>query len=106
LFSGRIGCYTKRKFHIELKPGTVPYHVKRPYYISVHVIPAYKRKMECQESIGVLKRWWETKWGMPGIVRPKKDGTICTIEDLRELNKCVIQKVYPLPCIQDILHRR
>jgi hypothetical protein len=24
LFSGRIGCYTKRQFHIDLKPGTVP----------------------------------------------------------------------------------
>jgi hypothetical protein len=106
LFSGRIGCYTKRQFHIELKPGTVPYHVKRPYHISVYDIPAYKREMERQESIGVLKRCWETKWGMPGFVRPKKDGTIRTIEDLRELNKCVVREVYPLPRIQDILHRR
>mgnify|MGYP000748020042 CR=1 FL=1 len=62
--------------------------------------------MERQESIGILKRCWETKWGMPGFVRPKKDGTIRTIEDLRELNKCVVRKVYPLFRIQDILHRR
>ena len=25
LFSGKLGCYPKRKFHIDLKPGTVPY---------------------------------------------------------------------------------
>jgi hypothetical protein len=62
--------------------------------------------MERQESIGVLKRCWETKWGMPGFVRPKKDRTIHTIEDLRELNKCVVHEVYPLPRIQDILHCR
>jgi hypothetical protein len=24
LFSGRIGCYTKRKFSIKFKPGTIP----------------------------------------------------------------------------------
>jgi hypothetical protein len=83
LFSGRIGCYTKQKFHIKLKPGTVPYHVKRPCHISVHNIPAYKRKMERQESIGVLKRCWEAQWwGLPGFVRPKKDGTIRTIEEM------------------------
>jgi hypothetical protein len=58
-----------------------------------------------QESIGILKRVWETAWGLPGFVRPKKDGTIWTIEDLRKLDKCVIRKVYPLPRIQDIMHR-
>jgi hypothetical protein len=42
LFSGRIGCYTMHKFHIKLKPGTVLYHVKCPYHISMHNIPAYK----------------------------------------------------------------
>jgi hypothetical protein len=105
-FSGRIGCYTKRQFHIELKPGTIPYHVKPPYHISVHNIPAYKREMERQESIGILKHCWETKWGMPRFISPKKDSTIHTIKDLGDLNKCVICEVYLLLHIQDILHRR
>jgi hypothetical protein len=90
LFSGQIGCYTKCKFHIKFKPGTIPYHVKRPYHILVHNIPAYKRGMECQEFIGVLERCWETKWGLPGLFCPKKDGTIRMIQDIRELNKCVV----------------
>jgi hypothetical protein len=98
-FSGRIGCYTKRKFHIELKPGTVPY-VKKLYHISIHNIPANKREMErLQESIGILEHCWETKWGLAGFIRPKKDGTFQTIKDMRKLNKCVVPKVYPLLCI-------
>jgi hypothetical protein len=63
--------------------------------------------MERQESIGVLERCWEIQcWGVPGFLCQKKDGTIRMIEDMQELNKCVIQEVYPLPRIQDILHWR
>jgi hypothetical protein len=92
-----------RKF---LKQAKMKYHCKRPYHISQHDVPVYKKEMLRQESIGVLERVWETVWGLPGFVRPKKDGTIRTIEDLRELNKCVVREVYPLPRIQDIMHRR
>jgi len=43
---------------------------------------------------------------MPMMAIPKKDGTIWTVDDFRELNKWVQQKVYPLPRIQDIFRRR
>jgi hypothetical protein len=36
-------------------------------------------------------------------VVPKKDKTIHFITDFRELNKCIKQKPYPLPKIQDLL---
>jgi hypothetical protein len=97
---------TSVKFRIKLIPGTVPYHCKRPYHISQHDVPAYKKEMLHQKSIDVLEHVRETAWGLPGFVRPKKDGTIQTIKDLRELNKCVVREVYPLPRIQDIMHRR
>jgi hypothetical protein len=76
LFSGHIGCSTKRKFCIKLKPGMIPFHCKCPYHISQHDVPAYKKEMLRQESIGALEHVWETAWGLPGFVRPKKDGTI------------------------------
>ena len=31
LFSGKLGTYPHKKFHIELKPGTILYHCKQPY---------------------------------------------------------------------------
>ena len=76
LFSSCIGCYTKRKFHIKLIPGTIPYHGKHLYHISQHDVPAYKKEMLHQESIGILEQVWETVWGLPSLVRPKKDGMI------------------------------
>jgi hypothetical protein len=70
-----------------------------------HDVHAYKKEILCQEYIGILEQVWETAWGLPGFVCPKKDGTIRTIKDLSKLSQCVIHKVYPLPCIQYIMHR-
>jgi hypothetical protein len=42
----------------------------------------------------------------PAFIMPKKVGRIRWVSDLRELNKVVIRKQYPLPVIQDILKKR
>ena len=36
---------------------------------------------------------------------PKKDGAIRTVDDMRELNKCVLRRVYPLPRLLDMIRR-
>jgi hypothetical protein len=106
LFSGRIGCYTKRKFHIDLKPGAKPYRCKHPYRIAQCDIPAYKKEMERQCSLGLCFRVYDTAWGMPGFVRPKKDGSVRTTDDMRELNSRIERTRYPLPTLKDIFERR
>ena len=44
--------------------------------------------------------------GLANFHNPKKDGRIRWISDLRQLNKVVVQKQYPLPIINDILPKR
>ena len=105
LFDGSLGCYTGRKFHIDLKPGTVPFHCKQPYSIPVNKLDLAKSELERQCDIGVLQQVYESEWGMPMLVIPKKDGAIRTCADVRELNKHTVCLTYPLPRIQNIFHR-
>jgi hypothetical protein len=107
LFSGELGKYKRRKFHIELKEDAQPYHCKAPYPVANINLPILKEELDAQCKDDILERVHESEWGMPMMCIPKKDGkTIRTIDDFRELNKQMKRKTYPLPKIQDIFHRR
>ncbi len=54
-------------------------------------------------EIGVLT-WqpaskWAARWAAPLFIIPKKDHTVRTISDFRELNKCIVRKPYLIPKI-------
>jgi hypothetical protein len=57
-------------------------------------------------SIGVLAHQGESEWASSSFITPKKDGRVRWISNLRELNKVITQRVYPLPIITDVLRRR
>lgn len=105
LFSGKLGCYPHREFHIDLKPDAVPYHCKQPYSIPAALKPIVKAELDRQVNLGILERVYETQWGMPMICIAKKNGNIRTVDDFRELNKAVLRRVYPLPKILDMIRR-
>jgi hypothetical protein len=79
-----------------------PYH-GRPYPI------LHKHKAVCMKeikqvcNIGVLEWQPLSRWAPPTFITPKKDSTVHTISDFRELYKRIVRKPYPIPKISTIL---
>ncbi|KAG7345950.1 reverse transcriptase RNA-dependent DNA polymerase [Nitzschia inconspicua] len=106
LFSGKIGHYTKRKFHIDIVENSTPFHCKQPYPVPLVDRETVKAELERQVDLGLLERVYESEWGMPMFATKKSDGSIRTVDDLRQLNKVIKRVHYILPKIQDIFERR
>jgi hypothetical protein len=105
LFDDTLGVYPHRKFHIDLVPRAVPKSF-RPYAIPVIHLEAFKKELIHHVKIGVLSPQGASEWTSPTFITPKKVGSVHWVGDLRELNKVVKRKQYPLPIIGDILRRR
>ena len=54
-------------------------------------------------KIGVLEKNTQTEWASPSFFRPKKDGGVRFISDLRKLNACLKRDPFPLPIIEDVI---
>ncbi len=54
-------------------------------------------------DIGVLEWQPSSQWVLPTFIIPKKDCTVCTISDFRELNRHIVRKPYPISKISVIL---
>ena len=86
-------------------PGAKPKHVWPHAIARIHLKP-FKKELDHLVCIGVLSPQGASQWGSPMFITPKKDGRIRWVSDLRELNKVVLRKQYPLPIIQDIFKKR
>ena len=54
-------------------------------------------------KIGVLLPVKKSKYGMPVLIIPKKEGTISFIKYFCKLNQQLFRKIYTLPRICDIM---
>jgi hypothetical protein len=93
LFNGTLGDWKLPPVSFELKEGIKPYH-GRPYPI------LHKHKAVLMKEI---KRLCNIGVALLTFIIPKKDSTVRTISDFRELNKHIVRKPYPIPKIITIL---
>ena len=88
---------------IRLQDGACPSHVK-PYRFTE------TQRNEIKEQVMVLlqKGWIRpsaSPWGAPVLLVPKKDGTWRFCVDFRNLNAVTVRDSFPLPRIDDLLHK-
>ena len=103
LFDGTLGTCQTTPVELELQEGAKPYH-GRPYPVPKSQEKKLKDEIKRLEKYGVLKKINHSEWGMPSFTIVKKDGvTLRSIADLRELNKRIKRKPFPIPKIQELL---
>ncbi len=90
--------YPHRKFHFDLVPGAIAKHA-RPYPVPVIHLSAFKNELLHLVEIGILSPQGANEWASPTFITPQKDGRVCWVSDLQELNKVVKRKQNPLPII-------
>jgi hypothetical protein len=92
LFDGTLGDWNRPPISVEMKEGAKPYH-GRPYPIpQIHKATLIK-EINRLESIGVLKRQSSSQWASPTFIIPKKDISVRTITNSRELNSLTAKSV-------------
>ena len=98
MFDGSLGVYPHKKFHIDIKTDAKPVYA-RPYLVPCIHLSMFKKKLDHLVKLGVLIPQNESEWALPTFIIPKKDGRVRWISDLRQLNKVIKRKQYPLPII-------
>ncbi len=102
MFDGTLRVYPHKKVHIDIDPNAKPVY-SRPYPEPRFHLKAFKVELYHLVRIGVLASQQESKWVSPSFTIPKKDGRVLWFSNLRQLNKVIRCKQYPLPIITDIL---
>jgi hypothetical protein len=102
IFNGALGVYPHKKVHIDIDLNAKPVH-SRPYPAPQIHLNTFKKELDHLARIGVLAAQQESEWASPSFIIPMKDGRVRWISNLRQLNKVIRRKQYPLPIITDIL---
>ncbi len=102
LFDGTLGDWNLPPVSFELKESMKPYH-GRPYPIPYKHKAILMKYIKWLWNIGVLVWQPSSRWAFLTFIILKKDSTVDTISDFRELNKCIVRKHYLIPKISRML---
>jgi len=105
LFDGSLGTWKTDPIELELKdPKVKPYHAK-PYPVPYSQEKRLKEEIKRLCEYGVLRKINNSEWACPMFTITKPDGSLRSLADLREVNKVIKRKPYPLPKITDMLQK-
>ena len=105
VFDGKLRHYPDELIHLDIDPSVKP-HCCHAYPIARSQLKLFKQELDRLVKIGVLSPCGRSSWISGTFIISKKDMCIRWISDFRALNKALKCKVYPIPCIQDILSKR
>jgi hypothetical protein len=105
LFDGRLKKYVGKKIRLDLHKNSHPIHCK-PSPVPQTQVDVFKKECERLIKEDVLEPVGATEHAYCNFIIPKKDGTVRWVSDFWKLNQMLRRRVYPLPRIQDVLHRR
>ena len=106
LFNGKLGYYPHAKVHLELDTSKPPPKFHKAYPVPRLHLETFKTELLRLVDIGVLSRVAGSPHCFPTFIIPKKDGRVWWVSDLRDLNRVLKRRAYPLPNIMEILTRR
>ncbi len=104
MIDGTLGVYPHKKVHIDIDPNAKPVH-SRPYLVPWIHLKTFKKGTQpsCENwCFSITTREW---MGVTLIHQSKKDGRVCWISNLHQLNNVIRRKQYPLLIITDILRK-
>ena len=105
LFDGTLGTWETDPIDLELKdPNAKPYHAK-PYPVPHAHEQLLREEMDRLCSYGVVRKINRSEWASPVFTVPKTDTSLRSIADLREVNKNIKRKPFPLPKISELLQK-
>jgi hypothetical protein len=94
LFDGTLGARDTSPIDLELKDmDSKPYHA-RPYPIPELQESKFKAEIERLVSYSVLQKVDHSEWASPILTVTKREHTLRSIADLREVGKGIQQKPY------------
>ena len=105
LFDGSLGTWKAAPIELELNdPNVKPYHAK-PYPVPHSQERKLKDEIKRLCAYGVLRKINNSEWACPMFTISKPDGSLRSLADLREVNKVIKRKPFPLPKITDMLQK-
>ena len=105
LFDGTLGSWNTDPVELELREEHgKPYHSK-PYPVPHSQERKLRDEVDRLVKHKVLRKVNRSEWACPMFTILKPDGSLRSLADLRELNKRIKRKPFPLPKINDLLQK-